>query len=609
MENPPLSLPDMYFVIDESESMEWIKDSNGAFCDASRLRYEIPLFIAQILKNWVDQGVANVPNLYLFLSGEQANANIPSPIAPDLMIATLKYLLSNPTKSSTQPFDAAFGAANKMDALQSVFSTAKDNDSIFLFTDGDFRKLHPGADSFDSNANSTSIEVAGLFQNKPKSFKTFSFLLCTRSIESVNNRFIKDTWKDINDEQDIVYGIEFPDLSDKTVLSDTVSKMLSDWLGDWNKSGNGYMTRGAGWLAGENIAPINNVTPDLLRLRYGAISFETGNLNMKVQVDGNPAPELDISFPESIDDFIPPTGQCGPHSLAFDFNQPTPIPTTDHVFYWWWADTPKVYVYSGQPLVLYNNTDEDYVMTVRVNSSLKNNELLKNNIGNNYNDNDMNNFSRCLQFFLPIGGKDYPLVYTRNGNLQLKINNPFASENDPLPNGTGVVPVTFWGVWNVDQKPSFSIESQNTQIVKVRYYPVVGSKASPTPGPGDTQVINLQISLDFFQKKYYSQSIFPNESWKPIVKFAGNGCPPILTKPVEPPYPPSGGPAPLFDVKTIQADESGLVITVQMDSTGNLAKCDQLILSWDKWPFNDDWQKPLDIKLTCGFKNVWDCSK
>ena len=45
--NPPLSLPDMYFVIDESESM-MAKDPAGEPCDLGLLRYDIPLFMARI---------------------------------------------------------------------------------------------------------------------------------------------------------------------------------------------------------------------------------------------------------------------------------------------------------------------------------------------------------------------------------------------------------------------------------------------------------------------------------------------------------------------------------------------------------------------------------
>lgn len=598
-ENPPLSLPDMYFVIDGSESMEWIKDSSGKFCDPTRLRYEIPLFIAQILKNWVEQGITKAPNLYLFLSDDQ----IPASITPDQMIAKLKYLLSNPTKSSIQPFDAAVDP----DALQFVFNAAKDNDSVFLFTDGDFRKLHPQNDPFNSNANLTSIEVTGLFQNKPKSFKTFSFLLCTRSLESINNQFIKSTWEKINDQQDTVYGLGSPDLSDTTVLSDTIFKMLSDWLGDWNKSGNGYVTRGSDWLADGNISPVDNVTPDLLRLRYGAISFETGILNMKVQVDGNAAPGLDTSFPEYIDDFIPPTGQCGLHKLEFDdLSTPsTPPSPINHVFYWWWADTPRFYIDSGQPLVLYNNNSEDYAFTVRVSSSL-NTELLKNI------NNDSNEFSRCLRFYVTMDDKNYPLEYKGDGKLLLEnMINLFVNENEPLPNGDGVVPVTFWGVWYVNSNSLFSVgllsESQNTQIAKIRYYPVIGNRIplSATPTPGVSQEIKLQIPLDFFEEKYYPLSVFQPERWQPSVVFLGKDCSPSLTTPVPPPYPRGrGGQAPVFDVKTIQVGESGLEITIDMDSNDNLKKCNQLILSWDKWPSDiEDWQAPPPIELVCSFES------
>jgi hypothetical protein len=529
------------------------------------------------------------------------------------MIATLNFLLSKPTRSNTQPFDADFGTTGKTDALQTIFNAVKDTDSVFLFTDGDSRKLHPAVgDPLDPKANSTSKEVADLFKNKTKSFKTFSFLLCTRSIESNNNWFIKDTWNNINDNQkaisddrkDMVYGLEQLDLNNKTVLNDTISKMLSDWSENWfSKSENGYVIRGSGWLVGGNVAPVSNVIPGLLRLRYGAISFDTGILNMKIQADGNPVPPLDTDFPEFIDDFIQPVIGCGYHSLDFDFTQPTPIPMTDYVFYWWWADTPTIYVDSGQPLVLYNNNNEHYDANVKVSSSL-NNEFLKNINGNTYSDNDLNNFSRCLRFYVPINGQNYPLEYKGDGNLLLSIINPFAAESVPLPNGNGNVPVTFLGVWNGDSNPLFSIESQNTNMVKIRYYPVESSTSISTPTPGISPEI-LKIPLDFFHAKYYPQTIFPNESWQPAVKFAGNGCPPILMQPVEPPYPPGGGPEVIYDVKTIQASpsvESELDVTIYMDENSNVAKCDQLSLSWTKWTADDDWKKPDDINLGCNLK-------
>ena len=595
--NPPLSLPDMYFVIDESESM-MAKDPAGEPCDLAGLRYDIPLFMARILKNWGNQGIANDPNIYLLLEEEQKTAQIPSPITPDLMIEKLQNRLSNPPKGNppkgdVQPFDAA----KNPDALQAIFDAAKDNDYVFLFTDGDFRKSRPLDDPYNSDANSTSVKVAGLFENNRQHPKTFAFLLCTRRIESQENWFITRTWEDLEDldenQQVIAYGLESPDLSDKEILGDSISKMLSDWLGDWNnRSENGYVTHGWGWLNNGNLSTIGNITPDLLRLRYGAISFDTGILTTKVQVDGNPIPELDTGFPEHIDDFFPPTGQCHPHSLEFDQSA-----LIDHTFYWWWGDVPKLFAETTQPFVLYNNESKNYSFSVRVGSSLMESEFLK--------PNDLNEFSRCLEFQVVLGNNPFPLKYQEDETLLLEnLSNPFPNENQPLPNGNGIVPLTVQGVWYSDGQQLFSLPIQSEETAKIRYYPVIGNRVplSVTPTPSGSQEIKLQIPLDFFEEKYYPPSIFGEQSsWQPTVKFDGGGCPLGLTTPVRPPYLPTpGGLAPIFDVKIIQVGESGLEITIIMDSIDNLKKCDKLTLSWDKWPNGiEDLQAPPKIELTC----------
>ena len=560
--------------------------------------------VARILKNWVDQGIANEPNLYLLLEGDQRNAQVPSPITPDQMIE--KLTAGNPPKGDVQPFDAA----KNPDALQTVFDVAKDNDYVFLFTDGDFRKIRPPADPFNQNALDTSKKAADLFENKPQHPKTFVFLLCTRRIESKNNWFIKKTWKDLGDKQQaIVYGLESPDLHDKIILSDTISKMLSDWLGDWSdRSENGYVSHGWGWLDNGNLSPIVNVTPDLLRLRYGAISFDTGILPMdadspptiRVQVDRKAVPKLDTAFPDRIDDFIFPTGQCSSHDLEFDH-----LAMDDYTFYWWWADAPIFSTEATQPIVFYNNESENYTFNIRVGSSLKDKggEFLK--------PIDLNEFSHCLSFYATLDDKKFDLEY-QDGKLLLEnMSNPFSDESIALPNNNGIVPLIVQGNWSSNQQSLFFVsllsQSEDTKMVRVRYYPIRSpSPPTPTPGASQEKTIRLQIPLDFFDEKYYPSSIFPQQaSWQPLVVFAGTDCPPGLTTPATPPYPTPGGPAPVFDVKTIQVGESGLEITIDMDSTDKLEECKQLILSWDKWPsgIEDYWKAPPKIELTCGFTN------
>jgi hypothetical protein len=601
MGNPPLSLPDMYFVIDESDSMI-IKDSAGEPCDPTGLRYDIPLFIAQILKNWAEQGIANVPKLYLLLNDEQAKAQIPASITPDQMIEKLKDRHSHPPKSKVQPFDAA----KSPDAIQAVFGMAKNNDYVFLFTDGDFRINRYEDDPYDPKAYRTSLNIIGLFENSLPHPKTFVFLLSTRRIESKNNWFIKQTWKDRADKQQAsVYGLESEDFHDKTVLSNLISKMLSALLSDWNSGTNRYATRGWGWFVPEdrNLSPVSNVIPDLLRLRYGAISFDKGILSMdanstptiRVQVDGGPVPMLDTRFPDRIDDFISPAGQCSPHELEFDDTA-----MDDYTFYWWWADTPIYSTEATKSIVFYNDENENYTFNITADSSLKGkgSEFLK--------PDDLDKLSRCLSFYATLDDKKIDLEYQDGGKLLLENKrNPFSDESTPLPYGNGIVSLAIHGNWSSNQQPLFCVDllrqSENTKRAKVRYYPVIGNRFSlPTTPTPVSQEIRLQIPLDFFEEKYYPPSIFPEESRQPSVVFAGNGCPPALTTPVEPPYRPSGGQAAVFDVKTIQARESGLEIKIDTSLIDGFNKCNKLILSWDQWPRGiQDWQTPPIIELTC----------
>lgn len=599
--NPPLFLPDMYFVIDESESMI-LNDlgKKGGACDASGLRYAIPLLIAQTIKSLSDQGAANVPNIYLLLKDEQEKAEIPFSVSPDQMIDILQKRQLNPQRGYVQPFDA----------LQAVFGVAKINDHVFLFTDGDFRKNRPDDDPYNSDADKTSVKVADMFEDKHTDLKNFTFLLCTRRLESQKNRFIKRAWEDIaEDQQSIVYGLDLPDLQDEMILDDTISKMFLDWLGDWGgESKNGYVSHGWGWLANENISSVNNVTPELLRLRYGSISFDKGILAMQAQVDGVPVPELDNVFFEYVDDFIPPTEQCGPHYLEFD--QSTQVA---HSFYWWWADTPRVYVESDQPLLLYNNNSYEYKPIITVSSSL-NNEFLKSINGNN----DLNEFSRCLRFNMTIDGdKNYPLGYVGDGGLLLgNVSNPFSHAKDPLPNNaTGDVSVTFWRTWNFNQDLLFSTrllsKSQNTQMAKIRYYPAVGNRMydQTSQTSSKSQGIFLKIPLDFFEEKYYpSSDKFPESNWQPEVSFSGDNCPLGLVTPVRPPYQPSGGQSPSFDVKKIRVGDSALEITINIDESEKIRNCQKLILSWDHWASDIEyWQAPPKIELICNFESVFEC--
>lgn len=614
-EDSSLSMRDIYFVIDESTSMT-AKDSSGESCDSAGLRYDIPLFMAQILKNLSDQGVVNIPNFYLLLKDEQANSHItPTLITLDQMIEKLTSRRhDNPINSSVQPFDAT----KNPDALQSVFDVAKDEDYVFLFTDGDFRKDRASDDPHNSDAYDTSVKVSDLFANKNRNLKTFVFSLCSRRIESENNRFIKETWENIyNKKQAFVYGLDLSDLHDKTNVRIVIHKMLLEWLGDWNnRLEHGYAIRGWGWRIHEDIAPVKNVTPNLLRLRYGAISFSEGILPIdltsqpaiRIQIDGLPPPELDTSFPAQIDDFIPPTERCGPHHLEFDSSA-----ITYGTFYWWWADVPKIYINSNQPLILYNNNSDNYDFTVKVKSSLKD-EFLKNiNSGS-----DLNEFlSPCQQFYVTMDSNSIPLVYQGNGNLLLKnMSNPFVKGIIPLPLGNGIMPLTFSSEWLNDFQYDFSAsllnESKNVEVAKIRYYPIRRKDASPSV-LDVSQGRKLIIHMDFFEKKYYpslnSVDGISENAWQPTIQFKGDSCPLGLTIPATPPYQSTGGQSPSFDIKIIQIVESEIDIAINLDSYDNLKYCNKLILSWEKKPIGiEDWLSPPEIELICRFdNNILEC--
>ncbi len=617
----PLPFPDMYFVIDESGSMTG-DDSAGKSCDPDKLRYKIPLFMASILKELSDQDVANVPKIHLLLKDEQQYLQIRNPISPAQAVVKLGDRYSSPQSSYIQPFDAG----KNPDALEFVLSTAKENDYIFLFTDGDFRKDRYRDDPYDQNASDTANKVDGLFENKDENINTFIFLLCTRRIESANNRFMKKTWENIDyRKQAVMYGYDLDDFSKKENLSVAISSMLSDWLGSWDKDEkNGYLTSGWGWYDAKDLPPVRNLNPGLVRLRYGAISFDNlpvppnQQSTMQILLDGK-IPPIDNKFFGYVNDFIPPEKRCGPHLLEFDKTT-----LDEYTFYWWWADIPELFAEASSPLILYNDDEiKNYFFDVRAGSSLVKEEFLKSG--------DLDNYFRCFEeLWINLGDKAFPLEYQTDdqmndqteGKLLLKnISNSFRDMDQPLPNGNGSVPLKVQGAWRTDgEKWLFfaPIQILSEKNAKIRYYPVIGNNAplstTPTPTQESSQEIKLQIiPLDFLDAKFYPSEFLP-ESWLPTVQFDGNenDCPPGLTTPVQPPYlPPSGGQYPSFNVQTIQVGESGLEITSDKYSNDDLKKCNKLILSWDKWPRSiEDWQAPPKIELVCsfdGFESIFGC--
>lgn len=595
----PLTFPDMYIVIDESGSMIE-KEATGSTCDPQKLRYKIPLFMASILKSLESAGLAQPPNIYLFLKDEQKKPKETVSITPSAMVDTLKFRYENPPEGITkQPFELE--SEQSPDTLEYVINNAKEGDLVLLLTDGDFRKNRPK----DENAEKTGEEVEELFASKNKNISPIIFLLCSRRIKDQD--FYRDVWGDIQEyEQAVIYGHDVDDFSDKKKLDDAVGKLLVSWLGFWKSEQVGkYPLRGWGWRefisdADSNSDLIDNLPPNLIRVGYRAVSFEypSQDVSITAQVDQNIVTWQDNMFPTQVDNFIPPAANCGRHTLDFDESS-----ISEGTFYWWWADIPELSASAEIDLGLINDIPvDDYSINIMAQSSLTKGEFLK--------PGDLDKYFICLgKLWLGMEQKYFPLQYESNvgtgtdigGRLVLdNIKNPFVNEEYPVPNVYGVIPLTLLGEWyENNSQGTMTLPIQSTSFAKIRYFPVyLGLKevASMEGGTfselsGASQTFNITIRLDYIGDKYYPPQIFENYRWKPTIYFEGASCPPGLTKHIKPPYPPIGGQSLNSDVAVIIVSGTELRINIRNDSAGMVGNCEKLTLNWEEWPEND-WPSP-----------------